>query len=88
MLGKTVSLHGRATVRVQDQSARFDVLAFACCLDKGYRQISRFVFCQKVAGHVAAEDVYNDVEVKVGTGPWAFEPGDVPTPELIGSFCQ
>ena len=85
-VGKTVGLHERASVCGQDESARRYALAFECCLDKGYRQISRFGFCQKIAGRVTVQDVYDHVGIKVLTRLWTYEPGDVPTPEPI-RFC-
>ena len=73
---------------MQDKRVQGDVLAFYGGPDKCFRQIDGLGLSQQVAGYIAAEDIDDDVEIEIRAGTWAFEPCDVPTPKLVGSFRQ
>ena len=67
---------------------RQDVLLFASLLDELAGQCGAFARRHHPADDVAAEDVENDVEVKVGPLGGTAQFGDVPTPQPIGRGGQ
>ena len=75
--------HGGASIRMQGQLSRPDLLFLAGVFDEPLGQPRRLRRGDHPADHVAAEDVQNDIEVAVRPLHGAQEFRDVPRPHLI-----
>jgi len=70
---------------MQRELSGSDVLFCTALLDQTLGQLRTFAHGHHPAGDVAAEDIEDHVEIKVGPLRRAQQLGDVPAPELIGS---
>src|ERR1035441_6369376 len=73
---------------MEPQLVRLDVLLFATFLDQLSGQFCAFPRGHHPADDIPAEDIEDDVKVKVGPLGGAAQLGDVPTPQLIGGGGQ
>src|SRR6185437_3829781 len=80
--------HGRTAVGMNAELAGLDVLLLASFLDELAGQSGAFAQGHHPADHVAAEDVEDDIEIKVGPLGGTAQLSDVPAPQLIGSGGQ
>src|SRR5438093_2884064 len=68
---------------MEPELVRLDILLFTSLLDELSCQLGPFSRSHHPADDVAAEDIEDDVQVKVGPLGQAAQLGDVPTPQLI-----
>src|SRR5881227_2621358 len=68
---------------MEPELVRLDILLFTSFLDELSCQLGPFSRSHHPANDVAAEDIEDDVQVKVGPLGRSAQLGDVPTPELI-----
>ena len=73
---------------MQRELARWDGLFLATFLDQSLGQFGTFAHRDHPTRDVAAEDIEDHVEIKVGPFRWSEQLGDVPAPELIGRRGQ
>jgi hypothetical protein len=75
--------HGRSAVGMQPELAWFDILLFAGFFDQLPSQFGALARRHHPADNVTAENVEDDVEIKVAPLGGAAQLGDVPTPKLV-----
>src|SRR3989337_306334 len=68
--------------------ALLNILLCAGFTDNLLRQCSRFSQCDHPADDIAAEDVQNHIQVKVGPFYWTEELSNVPRPDLVRGRSQ
>src|SRR5450755_4444607 len=73
---------------MEPQLVRLDVLLFASFLDQLSGQFGAFPRGHHPADDIPAEDIEDDVKVKVGPLGGTTQLGDVPTPQLIGGSAE
>ncbi len=73
---------------MKTELVRLDGLLFTGCFDELAGQLGAFAQGHHPADDVTAEDVEDDVEVKIGPLGGAAQLGNVPTPKLIGRSGQ
>ena len=76
--GDGFGFHGSSPVGMKSQLIPADVLAQASFPDELFRQGGRFASCKHPPDRIAAEDVKDDVKVKVGPFDGSQEFGDIP----------
>jgi hypothetical protein len=67
------------------QLAGLDILLDAGLLNESFGQGILFPMSDHPSNDISAEYVHDDIKIKVGPFHWAFELGDIPGPNLIGS---
>ena len=70
------------------QLTGLDTLLDAGVFDESFGKGVLFPVSNHPSDHVAAEDVQDDIEIKVGPLHRAFKLGDIPGPQLVGSGGQ
>src|SRR6202162_2600567 len=73
---------------MQRELTRWDGLFLATLLDQSLGQFGTLAHRDHPTRDVAAEDIEDHVEIKIGPFSWSEQLGDVPAPELIGSRGQ
>ncbi len=80
----TFGSHAAATVGVNGQLTFADVLPGATFANQALGKLGGLAVRHHPANHVAAENVDDDVKIKIRPLGWTFELGDIPRPHLIG----
>ena len=73
---------------MNSQLTGLDILFEARLLDEPFGQGGLFPMSDHPADDVPTEDVHDHVEVKVGPLDRAFQFGDIPGPDLIGTSSE
>ena len=82
-LGYGLGFHCRASIRMDGELAGLDSLFGARLFDELPGQSGAFTMGHHPADHITAEDVQDDIEVKIGPLYRPFELCDIPRPHLI-----
>lgn len=82
-MGDTLGPHRRPTVRMQCELAFGDGLLLATLRDQALSEQRALALRHHPSDDVPAEDVQDDVEVKVAPLDGSLQLGDVPGPDLI-----
>ncbi len=80
----TFACHGTPAIRVQRELVRANPFFGTCFGDEPLSQFGRLALADQKADHIAAEHVQNHIQIVVGPLGWAFELGNVPTPQRSG----
>ena len=86
--GHRLGPHGRSAVGMQAELTGLDILLFACFFDQLASQFGALARRHHPADNVTAEDIEDDVEIKIVPLGGAAQLGNIPTPELIGGGRQ
>ena len=83
-----LGLHRAAAIGVQGELTGRHVVFRDGVVEQRPEQRGAFGIGHAPADHAAAEDVENDVEIEVAPLRWPHQFGDVPGPDLVGTFGQ
>ena len=86
--GHRLRPHRAPAVGVDRELPRYDALLCDGLLDELLGHVGRLAVLDHPADHVAAEDVQDDIQVKVGPLRRSEQLGDIPAPELVGPLGE